>query len=95
MDANGHQLSFNDVDQRIVTIDTGQPVIIEDSVWIGVNSIVLPGVQIGFGSVIGAGSVVTADIPSMVLAAGNPARVIRSYDGHKIASNADKPGELP
>ena len=51
-------------------------VVIEDCVWIGANSIVLPGVRIGRGSIVGAGSVVVKDIPPMVIAAGNPAKVI-------------------
>jgi galactoside O-acetyltransferase len=54
-----------------------KPVIIEDKVWIGANSVVLPGVRIGYGSVIGAGSVVTKDVPPMVVAMGTPCRVIR------------------
>jgi serine acetyltransferase len=54
------------------------PVLIEENVWLGARVIVLPGIQIGAWSVIGAGSVVTRDIPPGVLAAGNPARVIRN-----------------
>jgi len=54
------------------------PVHIQDNVWIGANSVVLPGVTIGENSVIGAGSVVTKDIPSGVVAVGNPCRVMRS-----------------
>jgi acetyltransferase-like isoleucine patch superfamily enzyme len=53
------------------------PIVIEDDVWIGFGSVVLPGVRIGAGSVIGAKSVVTRDVPAGVIAAGNPARVIR------------------
>lgn len=53
------------------------PVIIEDWVWIGSNVTILPGVTIGKGSVIGAGSVVTKDIPSNVVAFGNPCRAVR------------------
>ncbi len=51
-------------------------VIIEDNVWIGINSIILKGVTIGRNSVIGAGSVVTGNIPKNSIAAGNPAKVI-------------------
>lgn len=51
---------------------------IEDDCWLGAHVIVLPGVTIGRGSVIGAGSVVTKDIPPYSVVAGNPARVIRS-----------------
>jgi acetyltransferase-like isoleucine patch superfamily enzyme len=54
------------------------PVVIEDDVWLGVNVTVLKGVRIGGGSVIGAGSVVATDIPAGVVAAGTPARVLRT-----------------
>jgi acetyltransferase-like isoleucine patch superfamily enzyme len=53
------------------------PILIEDDVFIGMNCLILKGVTIGHGSVIGAGSVVTKDIPPCVIAAGNPARVLR------------------
>ncbi|MFZ5884586.1 MAG: acyltransferase [Chloroflexota bacterium] len=53
------------------------PILIEDDVFIGMNCLILKGVTIGRGSVIGAGSVVTADIPAGVVAAGNPARILR------------------
>jgi acetyltransferase-like isoleucine patch superfamily enzyme len=56
------------------------PVVIEDGVFIGMQSLILKGVTIGARSVIGAGSVVTRDIPPGVIAAGNPARVIRPLD---------------
>ncbi len=55
-----------------------QAITIEDNVFLGVNVIVLKGVTIGENSVVGAGSVVTSDIPPNVIAAGNPCRVIRS-----------------
>jgi galactoside O-acetyltransferase len=53
------------------------PIVIEDKVWIGSNAVVLPGVRIGYGAVIGAGSVVTRDVPPMTVAVGTPARVLR------------------
>jgi acetyltransferase-like isoleucine patch superfamily enzyme len=53
------------------------PIVIDDNVFIGMQSIILKGVRIGTGSVIGAGSIVTRDIPPGVIAAGNPAKVIR------------------
>lgn len=52
-------------------------VIIEDGVWIGAHSVILRGVRVGAGSVIGAGSVVTSDIPANTVAAGVPARPLR------------------
>jgi acetyltransferase-like isoleucine patch superfamily enzyme len=54
------------------------PVLIEDNVWLGLNTVVLKGVRIGENSVIGANSVVVSSIPANVIAAGNPAKVIRS-----------------
>lgn len=55
----------------------GKPVEIGSDVWVGGGAIILPGVRIGSAAVIGAGSVVTRDIPERVFAAGNPCRVIR------------------
>lgn len=56
------------------------PVIIDDNVWLGYGVKVLKGVHIGKNSVIGAGSIVTKDIPANVIAAGNPCRVIKQID---------------
>ncbi|MBB4636940.1 sugar O-acetyltransferase [Longimicrobium terrae] len=55
----------------------GKPIEIGSDVWVGGGALILPGVKIGSRSVIGAGSVVTRDIPEGVFAAGNPCRVIR------------------
>lgn len=57
-------------------------IVIGDDVFIGINSILLPGVQVGNRVIIGAGSVVTKSVPSGVLVAGNPARVIGLYEDH-------------
>jgi len=59
-------------------LEYGEPVCIGNDVWIGGNTIVNPGVTIGSNVIIGSGSVVTKDIPSGVIAAGNPCRVLRS-----------------
>jgi maltose O-acetyltransferase len=59
----------------------GKPVEIGSDVWVGGGAIILPGVRIGSRAVIGAGSVVTRDIPDAVFAAGNPCRVIRAIGG--------------
>jgi maltose O-acetyltransferase len=58
-------------------LESARPITIGSDVWIGGGAIICPGVNIGARSVIGAGSVVNRDIPSDVVAAGNPARVIR------------------
>lgn len=66
-------------------VDTAASVIIEDHVWIGGGSIILPGVIIGKGAVIGAGSVVSKSVPPFSVAVGNPARVIKERVlSHKI-----------
>ena len=80
-DCSGHDLSFENVENRLNTKGQAKPVIIEDFVWIGANCLILPGVRIGRGSVIAAGSVVTKDVPAMCLAGGSPARVIRIFVG--------------
>ncbi len=54
-----------------------KPVVIEDDVWIGARTVVLPGITLGHGSIIGANSTVTHDIPPNVVAGGSPARIIR------------------
>ncbi|NNM88474.1 MAG: acyltransferase [Phycisphaerae bacterium] len=65
-----------------------RPVVLDDNVWVGFDCCILPGVHIGEGSVIGARSVVTADVPPYTIAAGNPARLIRTLNKeHNIVAN--------
>ncbi|MHA6493389.1 sugar O-acetyltransferase [Pseudomonas borbori] len=64
-------------EERRTGVEFGKPIAIGADVWVGGGSIICPGVSIGDGSVIGAGSVVTRDLPAGVFAAGNPCRVIR------------------
>lgn len=54
-----------------------KPVVIEDDVWVGARAIILPGVTIGAHSIVGAGSVVTKDVPPWTVVGGNPARIIK------------------
>ncbi len=63
---------------RAQALQYNLPVTVEADVWIGAGAILLPGVTIGHGSVIGAGSVVTKDIPADSVAVGNPCRVLRT-----------------
>lgn len=62
------------------TVENTKPVIIGNDVWIGGGAIILPGITIGDGSTVGAGAVVTKDVPPYVVVAGNPARVIRTLE---------------
>lgn len=66
-----------DAASRDTGVEWAEPVTIGDSVWIGGNATILPGVTIGDNVVIGAGSVVTRNIPSGVVVGGNPARIIK------------------
>lgn len=65
-------------DPRRAKWEAAEPIAIGDNAWLGGGVIVLPGVTIGENTVVGAGSIVTKDLPSNVVAAGNPARVVRS-----------------
>ena len=67
-------------EERATGLESGEAITIGDDVWIGGSAIICPGVTIGDRTVIGAGSVVTRDIPSDVFAAGNPCRVIRELE---------------
>lgn len=75
---------FN-IEQRNRGLEYARPIRVGDNVWFGGGVIVLPGVTIGSNVVIGAGSVVNRDLPDGVLAAGNPARVLRH-----LAPSGDK-----
>lgn len=74
---NNHR--FDNPQKAIIDQDyyPSKSVFLKKGCWIGANAIILPGVTIGENSVVGAGSIVTKDIPDRVVAVGNPARVIR------------------
>jgi maltose O-acetyltransferase len=67
-----------DPEVRLTGLEAAEPITIEDNVWLGGGVIVCPGVTIGRDTVVGAGAVVTRDLPPAVLAVGNPVRVIRA-----------------
>ncbi|MBW4515235.1 MAG: sugar O-acetyltransferase [Timaviella obliquedivisa GSE-PSE-MK23-08B] len=66
-----------DAETRRSGLEMAAPIAIGDDVWIGGGAILCPGVKVGNNTTIGAGSIVTQDIPSNVVAAGNPCRVLR------------------
>ena len=77
---HSHGFSHPNIPVRDQPLDRVAPVVIERGAWLGQNVVVMPGVTIGAGTVIGANSVVTRDIPPRVVAAGTPARVLRELD---------------
>ena len=79
MDCSGHDIAECLPSERIKSTGEVLPVEIGDDVWIGSCVTILPGVRIGRGAVIAAGSVVTKNIPAMVLAGGVPCKVIRHF----------------
>lgn len=70
-----------DARQRASGLEYARPITVGDDVWFGGHVTVLPGVTVGNGSIVGAGSVVTRDIPAGVVAAGNPCRILRTITG--------------
>ena len=67
------------MDQKVTT----HPIVIEDEVWIGANSVITAGVTIGKHAVVGGGSVVTKDVPPYTIVVGNPAKAVKRYDFEK------------
>lgn len=82
-----HQFSRLDVPMRLQGYQEYPPVYIDDDVWIGARVIILPGITIGKGSILGAGSVVTKDVPPFSIVAGNPARIIRNRLEVEMSTN--------
>lgn len=76
----GHPL---DAKQRNAGLEYAHPITVGDNVWLGGNVVILPGVTIGNNSVIGAGSVVTKNIPENVVAVGNPCKVVKNIEGNE------------
>jgi acetyltransferase-like isoleucine patch superfamily enzyme len=66
-----------------------RPIHIERNVWIGFDACILPGVRIGEGSIVGARSVVTQDVPPFTIVAGNPARIIRELSAEERRAHAE------
>ena len=69
---------------RIQGWEVAKPIVIEDNVWLGGSAILLPGVRVGRNAVVGAGAVVSRDVPANMVVAGNPARVIREIEQKKL-----------
>lgn len=74
--SNNHVFDNRQLMMRLQGKTKDNPVVIGDDVWIGARVIILPGVCVGRGAIIGAGAVVTKDIPEFAIVAGNPARIV-------------------
>jgi maltose O-acetyltransferase len=86
-DTDWHPVDWRD---RVNGQAKAAPVVIGDDVWLGMNVTILKGVEIGNQSVIGAGSVVTRSIPAGVIAAGQPAVVVRELAADKIGPHCNR-----
>ncbi len=81
------QLISNNHDPYDLNVLICKPVEIEDYAWIGAGATILPGIRVGHHAVIGAGSVVTKDVPDYAVAVGNPAKVIKMLDRERFQEN--------
>lgn len=77
LDNPGHPIDALRRRTKGVDIEQVKPVVVEDDVWIASEAIIMPGVKLGRGAVIGAGAVVTKDVPPYTVVGGNPARILR------------------
>lgn len=75
--SGSHNYEKTDISMREQGAPERRPVVIGDDVWIGARSIILPGVRVGSHAIIGAGSIVTKDVPEWGIVGGNPAKLIR------------------
>ena len=77
---HNHRTDRTDIPMRLQGFEGPRPITIEDDVWIGGQVILLPGVRIGRGAIVGAGAVVTHDVPPYAVAVGNPAHTVKFRD---------------
>ena len=85
---DGDDLNMLPFDEKVIV----KPVVIKENVWIGSHCLILPGVEIGEGAVVGAGSVVTKNVPALAVVGGAPAKVIkwRNEEQYNILKDKDK-----
>jgi maltose O-acetyltransferase len=75
--SRNHEFSSTEISMRLQGFQKDKPITIEDDVWIGTRVTILPGVTVGKGAILGAGSVVTKNVPPYTIVGGNPAKLIR------------------
>ena len=91
---NHIQCSLNRIMDKGEDVKFSKSIIINDNVWIGMNSSILPGVEIGKNSIIGSGSVVTKNVPENEIWVGNPARFIRRINIEMDSENSKKYNDI-
>lgn len=69
-----------DEQRRLLPIDAPRRVVLEDNVWVGFDSVILPGVTLGRGSIVGSKTIISEDVPPYAIIVGNPARLIRRLE---------------
>lgn len=74
--SKNHAFDRIDIPMNMQGMSEERPVMIEDDVWIGANVVILPGVTVSKGAIVGAGAVVTKDVPEYAIVGGNPAKVL-------------------
>ncbi|MBN1532344.1 MAG: acyltransferase [Spirochaetes bacterium] len=77
---------WHDIHDRTRIVGRTAPIVLEKGVWVGDHAIVCKGVHIGENSIVGAGAVVTKDVPANVVVAGNPARIVKRLDPKKVVT---------
>ena len=81
--SQNHMFANLSIPMREQGFHSPEPVIIEDDVWIGSRVTILPGVKIGYGSIVGAAAVVSKDVEPLTIVGGNPAKIIGRRNGKK------------
>jgi len=92
MIAHGAYISdadWHDIYDRAEPVGKTKPIVLKDNVWIGDSAIICKGVTIGENSIIGAGSVVTKDVPANSVYAGNPAKLVKKLDEKEFNTRRD------
>mgnify|MGYP001365747637 FL=1 len=92
MIAHGAYISdadWHDIYDRAEPVGKTKPIVLKDNVWIGDSAIICKGVTIGENSIIGAGSVVTKDVPANSVFAGNPAKLVKKLDEKEFNTRRD------